>query len=281
MEVMRATGLEYSEDGEGDPVLLVHAGGFADWFAPLAASPTLAGYRIVRVRRAGYGLNRPDTSLTLADHAFHLAQLAESLGLKKVHVVGHSSGALIALELATRRQHLVQTLTLIEPAACGPFQVPAIAAIGERFVGPAMASFAAGDVPGAFHSFMRGVCGERYREVIESALGSSGLSEAISQSSYFFRDEIPAAMKWQFTPECARNIQAPTLVVEGAAGRSEGDLSRQVTEVATRLFPESELILIDGANHLLPLQKPDALGLVLATFFHRHRMTATAGSHRV
>ena len=33
------TEIQYSERGEGEPLLLVHAGVFADWFVPLAASP--------------------------------------------------------------------------------------------------------------------------------------------------------------------------------------------------------------------------------------------------
>jgi hypothetical protein len=49
------TPLEYSERGEGEPLLLVHAGVFADWFVPLAASRTLDGFRVIRVRRAGRG----------------------------------------------------------------------------------------------------------------------------------------------------------------------------------------------------------------------------------
>jgi pimeloyl-ACP methyl ester carboxylesterase len=47
--------IEYSEHGEGEPILLVHAGVFADWFLPMAASHALNGFRVIRVRRAGYG----------------------------------------------------------------------------------------------------------------------------------------------------------------------------------------------------------------------------------
>ena len=70
------------------------------------------------------------------------------------------------------------------------------------------------------------MCGEHYRKVVESALDSAGLSEAISQLGYFFRKEALAAMQWQFSSEKAREIQVPILVVEGANGRSEGELSR-------------------------------------------------------
>ena len=130
------------------------------------------------MRRAGYGEIQPKTPLSIAEHADHLLHLAEHLGLMKVHIEGHSSGALIALELAAVQPSLVQTLTLIEPAARGPFQAPAMVEIGRRFLGPAMAHYAGDDVAAAFDSFMIGVCGRQYRHVIDMALGQSGASSS-------------------------------------------------------------------------------------------------------
>ncbi len=274
------TEFAYSERGAGDPLLLVHAGVFADWFAPLAASPALADFRIIRVRRAGYGSNAPASHLTIRDHAGHLAALADLLELERVHAVGHSSGALIVLQLAADRPRLVQSLTLIEPAACGPFQAPAIAEIGERFIGPAMGAFAAGDLCGAFESFMRGVCGDQHRQVIEQSLGQAGYEQAVRESSFFFRDEVRAAMEWQFGPTEAACIgQKPVLIVEGGDGRRLGSLSQQVTELGAALLPQAEVALIDGANHMLPLQDPNTLGKAVANFARRHPIRNTGARH--
>jgi hypothetical protein len=64
--------LQYAESGTDEPLPLVHAGVFADWFTPLARSTAPAGFRVIRVRRAGYNGahphsrsasgNTPDTS---------------------------------------------------------------------------------------------------------------------------------------------------------------------------------------------------------------------------
>ena len=83
-----AAEIEYSERGEGEPLLLVHAGVFADWFAPMTRSDALHGFRVIRVRRAGYGPNAPKGP-TLQDHANHLWTLSRVLHLATVHVVGH------------------------------------------------------------------------------------------------------------------------------------------------------------------------------------------------
>jgi pimeloyl-ACP methyl ester carboxylesterase len=267
--VVAGTTIEYSERGEGDPLLLVHAGVFADWFVPLAASQTLDGFRVIRVRRAGYGANAPASHLTIQSHAGHLTLLADLLELDAVHVVGHSSGGLIAFQMAVDRPKLVHSLTLIEPAACGPFQVPAFAELGERFVGPAMGAFAAGDLQGAFDTFMRGVCGDRSREIIEQSLGRAGYEQAVRESSFFFKDEVPACLQWQLGPT-AVPIRQPVLILEGGDGRKIGLLSQQVTEVTTTLLPQAEVALIADTNHMLPLQDPEALGEAVASFVRRH-----------
>ena len=53
--------LEYEVLGAGDPVVLIHAGVCADWFAPLLREPALRAHRIVSYHRAGYaGSERVD-----------------------------------------------------------------------------------------------------------------------------------------------------------------------------------------------------------------------------
>jgi pimeloyl-ACP methyl ester carboxylesterase len=216
----------------------------------------------------------PASHLTIQDHADHLTALADVLGLDAVHVVGHSSGALIAFQMAADRPELVHSLMLIEPAPCGPFQVPAFAELGERFIGPAMAAFAAGDLQGAFDTFLRGVCGDRSREIIEQTLGREGYEQALRESRFFFSDEVPACMQWQFGSTAP--IRQPVLVLEGGDGRKHGLLSQQVTAVTTTLLPQAEIALIADTNHMLPLQDPDTLGEALASFIRRHPLGTLA-----
>jgi pimeloyl-ACP methyl ester carboxylesterase len=185
-------------------------------------------------------------------------------------VAGHSSGALIALQLAADEPDLVQSLVLIEPAPLGPFHVPAFAELGQRFVGPALASFSAGDVATATEKFMLGVCGADYRQVIDRSLGRGAYADVLRESPFFFKDEIPACMQWQFGTGDAARVRCPVLVVEGADGRRTGDLSQQVTESAMKLFPDAEVALIENTNHLLPLQDPEALARTMADFAGRH-----------
>ena len=117
--VVDGSEVECVDHGTGEPLLLVHAGVFSAWFAPLADSPSLDGFRVLRVRRAGYDDAPPAGHVTLADHARHVAVLAEQLGLSRLHWVGHSSSCLIGLQLAVERPELIHSLILLEPAPGG------------------------------------------------------------------------------------------------------------------------------------------------------------------
>lgn len=269
--------MEYSERGEGEPIFLVHAGVFGDWFLPVSDSAALEGFRVIRMHRAGYGPEAPDRHLTLADHARHVAALANHLGLARIHVVGHSSGALITMQLAIDHADLVHSLILLEPAPGGALQVPAFADLGREFVGPAMGAFAAGDIKTAFDTFLRGVGGDAdHRELIERRLGPAGYEKALRDAAFFFRDEVPAVLEWQFGTAEAARVQQPVLVVEGAESVREGPMSRQITDAAAKLLPKAEIAIIEGVNHMMPLQDPDAIGRVIADFASKHPISAAS-----
>jgi pimeloyl-ACP methyl ester carboxylesterase len=263
--------IEYTDRGQGEPIFLVHAGGFADWFLPLSESPELAGFRVIRVRRAGYGAHSPERHLTLADHARHIGVLAAHLNISKLHYVGHSSSSLIGLELALDQPGLLESLVLIEPAAGGGFAVPAADALVRDYVGPGMAAFARGHLATAFETFMKGVCGENMRQIIQASLGEDGYQRAVQESAFFFRDEGPAVMESQFGPAEAERVTKPVLNIQGGAQPEHTvELARQITERTETLLPQTETVVIPGGSHALPLQVPDALGRVIAKFVRQH-----------
>jgi hypothetical protein len=77
--------LEYELEGGGSPVLLVHAGGCADWFAPLLREPALTGHhRVVSYHRVGYaGSSHPPGPVSLADQAAQARGLLGHLGIER------------------------------------------------------------------------------------------------------------------------------------------------------------------------------------------------------
>jgi pimeloyl-ACP methyl ester carboxylesterase len=94
--------LRYELRGSGEPVVLIHWGVVSAFAAPLLDEPALAeGHQVLTYDRAGFGgSSRIEGPLTIADHARHGALLMHHVGIEGAHVVGHSSSATIALQLA-------------------------------------------------------------------------------------------------------------------------------------------------------------------------------------
>ena len=254
--------VEYSDRGSGEPIVLIHAGVFADWFVPLAASPSLDGFRVVRVRRAGYSeRTRPSTHLSIGAHAKHCATLLDTLGIGQALVVGHSSGTLIALELAADRPDLVRSLVLFEPAAAGGLLTAEEGEFVQGVLGPVLAAAAAGDVATAFDAFMTFACASDYRDVLTTALGPGALKAAQRESEFFFADELAAVLEWSFGSTDAARIAHPTAIVHGASSIHEVAAGRLAS-----WLPNAETMALDGADHMLPLRDPDTLGRLVANF---------------
>jgi len=117
--------LEYEVRGAGEPVVLVHHGAGMDWFRPLLEEPALADrYRVLTYHRVGYGgSSRSAGPVSFAQEAAHCRSLIRHLGMERVHVVGHSSSAMIALQLAVDSPDAVHTLALLESARPAPQSV--------------------------------------------------------------------------------------------------------------------------------------------------------------
>ena len=259
--------IAYSDTGgDGDPVLLVHAGVFGAWFDPLTSDPALAGLRVIRVLRAGYTAGpAPTRHLTFADHAARCAALLDALGGRPATVVGHSSGSAIALQLAADRPDLVRGLVLGEPPLVDelvdPADIEAVHGAMGPVIGGAVAAAARGDLVSAYDAFMELVCGPDHRALVAAALGPAGLDRAVRGSATFFTDEIGAAAAWSFDDRAAAEIRVPVVLVQG--GASPPPTHRLVARLAGRLA-DASVVTIDGDDHLLPLRSPEALARVVA-----------------
>jgi pimeloyl-ACP methyl ester carboxylesterase len=259
--------------GTGEPLLLIHAGVFSDWFGPLAAEPALRDYRVIRMIRAGYTAGpAPTRLLTIRDHAAHCAELLQALNVSRATIVAHSSGTIIALQLALDWPDLVAALVLSEPPLIDPLAAPqdleALHAMLGPVIGSAVAAAAAGDVAAGFDTFMRAVGAPDYRDVLTASLGVPGLERAERGCRYFFTDEILAVNHWQFDPSSAAEIRQPVLLVQGAA--SPPVVHRLITHLAAQL-PDAEINTLDRQDHLLPLRTPSAFAAVTTDFTQRHR----------
>ena len=91
----------YQVHGQGEPLVLIHGVGMGKevWAPQIEAFA--ADYQVISYDMLGHGGSAiPDENVTLADYARQLYQLLTDLKISAANIVGHSMGALVALEFA-------------------------------------------------------------------------------------------------------------------------------------------------------------------------------------
>ena len=260
--------LEYRLVGTGDPVVFIHGGVFADGLEPLSRAPIVVEkHRVLTWHRVGYGHSGPAPgNAAVASQAAQLAQLMQRLGLPRAHIVGHSSGGLIALQFALEHPAATQSLVLLEPA----LSIPGVASPG---IAQSMRIYQGGDRAGAIDAFMRAVAGADWREHVEREI-PLGFSQALADAPAFFEQELPAARAWQFTEVDARRIRLPVLAVIGSdSHRASANWPTRQAFLVKHL-PDVEAYVLDGSSHLLALEDPHTLAARIMQFFARHPSSA-------
>jgi pimeloyl-ACP methyl ester carboxylesterase len=259
--------LEYELRGSGEPIVLIHWGLCAGWAEPLLQEPALGDrYRLLSYHRAGFAGSDPvEGPIGMGDHAAHCALLMRHVGIERAHVVGHSSSAQIALQMALDFPDAVHTLVLMEPARPVP-PTEDQAEFVRDFVVPAMQRHRAGDRAGAVHTFASGVFGTGYRGALERGLPGV-FEQAVADADAFFGQELPALQRWSFTQEDARHIRHPVL---GVLGENTSSTFPGRLEVLRGWLPNVEPFELPDASHLLHLQNSRGMAEGVASFCGRH-----------
>jgi pimeloyl-ACP methyl ester carboxylesterase len=253
--------LTYRVRDGGERVVFVHASAFVSWYDPLLRE--LGGLSTLVYRRR---LRRPASrgyrALTVGEDAASCARLMDHVGWPRAHVVGHSYGALVALQLALDSPERVGSVVLLEPAARGVSSSAEIAAA----LRPVIAAYAAGDTAGAVDGFLRHVCGDRYRATLDRVVPSA-FGEALEEADLFFQAEMPAVQAWSLMPGDAERITQPVLNVLGAESAPR---FAQGSELVQSWLPHAERFSVPDAGHLLMVQNPTALAQGVSEFVARH-----------
>jgi pimeloyl-ACP methyl ester carboxylesterase len=124
----------------------------------------------------------PEALATIKDQAADAQALLGELGIERAHVVGHSYGAAIALQVAVDAPEVVHTLALQEaPSVVVPSAaqvVQAMERVGQRF--------ASGDKEGAADDFLTAMGGAGYRESLDQLLPSS-FEQAVADADALYQ----------------------------------------------------------------------------------------------
>jgi pimeloyl-ACP methyl ester carboxylesterase len=252
--------------GDGDPVLLIHGALVADTMVPLAGAPALSPYRRILYHRRGYGQSartEPPRPVTLAEHAADAAGLLDHHGIGAAHVAGHSMGALIALVLAARHPGRVMSLALLEPPTA--FRRPP----GAQWLAgilPLLQDYVAGDVPGTVRRFYDSTHQPGWRARMERARPGT-FGQSVQDAAIAFESDLPGT-GWDdgLGADEVAAVRCPVLSVLGTATLP---LFADGRRLLHDWFPWCQDADIDGGDHMLPIEYPDATASAIASFLTR------------
>ena len=241
-------------------VLALHSSGAGarQWQAyPSRLDPS---WRWMATDLLGYG---PDAAwpagqtTSLDAEAQHVAPALGATGQAPVHLVGHSYGGTVALQLALRWPQRVASVTLYEPVRFALLQQRdarlwrEIVAAG-RWIG---ALALAGDVDASARAFVDYWSGPQAWPGLSPAR-RAGLARRMpkvqAEFEALFADNVPF--------DAYGALTMPLRIVCGTASPAP---ARRVAERLAMACPRAELIRWAGADHMAPLTQPDRFAALL------------------
>ncbi|NEA99239.1 alpha/beta fold hydrolase [Streptomyces sp. SID13726] len=208
--------------------------------------PALAErHRVTLVDLRGHGASpAAEPGVSLAELAGDVAEVMDG----PAHVVGFSLGALVAQQLALSQPELTSALTLVSSVA-GRSEEEREAVAGRR-------ERARQDFAGSARAAVERWFSEDWR-AREPDLAWSVLTTLLSNdpTSYLACYDVFAtadASLWPGLP----GIKAPTVVV---TGQDDPGSTPAMTRLLADRIPDARAVIVPGARHLLPLERPHQL----------------------
>lgn len=245
------TSLAFTDEGEGDPLVFIHAG-IADARMWQPQAERFAGeWRVVRPDLRGFG----GSTHSNGDyrHASDLAGLFDDLRLGPTVVIGASMGGGVAIDFALEHPDLVRGLVLAGATYSGFNFLEA--ELFDRWR-------ALTDV------YEAGRLDEAAVLEAEIWLGTDAppdVRSAVTEMVRLSYDHGEIEESDAETPASERlgELEMPTLLVLGGVDRI--DIARAADELLNSI-PHARLVTIPGAAHLPNLEQPSAFNAVLADF---------------
>jgi len=254
--------VSYRVYGEGPPLVLVH-GAFSDhdtnW--EFVAPRLAASFTVYAIARRGRGATDATTGHGIADEAADVLAVLEAIGAP-AFLLGHSYGALVALEAARAAPAAVRKLVLYEPAWPRVVDAPALATL-EGFA-------ARGDWDGLaayFFSERLGVPDSDLRAVRDSPLWLPIVDDAEASLG-----DLRGLSRYRFDPVRHAGLDLPVLLQIG----SESPRSLYVTDALSAALPDARIAVLAGQAHEGMTTAPDLYAQQVLNFLDDGCGTASA-----
>ena len=247
------------ELGEGRPVLLLH-GVTANAYVWLPVMERLADrYRTFAIDQRGHGRSgaAPDGRYDAEAYAEDVVQATGSLEDGPVVVVGHSLGARNALEAGARRPDVVAGVVAIDFTPYVESSVydaldSRIAAGDQHFDSELdVISYLSTRYPGLGRDAIARRAAFGFCPSTGGSLAPLADPDAMRATAAGLRDDLASALS---------RLEVPAVLVRGARSAF---VSEAAFDATRRLRPDIRTVVIEGADHYVPEERPDEVARVV------------------
>lgn len=244
--------MAYIEQGTGPTVVLIHGLGSCkeDWEAQIPA--LAAHYRVLAVDLRGHGQSdKPKNGYSIKQLAEDIRAFLEAMQCNKVHLIGFSLGGMTALQFAVTYPERLNSLVIINATSSVVLdnwptrkmfwtRLLTIQLMGVKRMAKVIAT---NNFPAPEQA--------EIRDKLERQFASN------NKQAYF--RSTRAIMHWDVRPWLNR-ITCPVLAI--SSDKDYTPVSLKQTDLVNAV-PNGQLIVINDARHLVPMEQPKALNQVL------------------
>jgi haloalkane dehalogenase len=263
--------LHYLDEGEGEPIVLLHGEPTWSFLWRKAIPPLARGARVVAPDLIGFGRSDKPTDpgwYTYDGHVASIERLVDQLALERITLVVHDWGGPIGLRFAVEHPALVERLVILDTGIGGgkpPGELWLRFREVVREVGGALdigRLVEAGTAQGLSDDVRAGY--DAPFPTPESKAGARAFPELVPTEP-----DHPCTQPMNRVRDALGRWQKPALVVWGA---QDSVLSPRIAEQFVELIPGAEgPVLVDGASHFLQEDRPAEVTDAIAGFAAGHR----------
>lgn len=244
--------------GAGAPLILIH-GLFGSLENLGAVARSLAKeYQVYSVDLPNHGRSPHLDNANLERMAEQLSQWMSAQGLKRAHVVGHSLGGKVAMELALSAPDKVERLVVIDIAPVAYPSRHSDVFAGLLALDPAVIA-------------RRSEADQLLREYVPEPAIRTFLLKNLIKTDTAFQWRMNLADLHRQYPELIKgnrpgSFERPVLFLKGA--HSDYVTSAYKDDIVKR-FPEVQLRVVEGTGHWLHAEKPELVSTLILRFLAR------------
>jgi pimeloyl-ACP methyl ester carboxylesterase len=238
-----------SVEGSGPTLLVIHPGGQRAESWSYVAQELAADFQVVRLHRRIYvtGATIPQAHSMATEVADALA--VATLYAEPMFLVGHSSGAVVALETALKRPGQCAGIVAYEPP------MPTTSLVGGPALDRARDALEDGNPIEAMRIHLVEIV-QMPVDMVDAMLSDPGAREALTEFASAQLADSGAIDSLGVGIDRYRTVSTPVTLIEG--DRSPAHLRRRVADLAS-ILPDAQVVTLPGQGQTAHLNAPDVL----------------------